>query len=245
MELYPAIDLKDGKCIRLKKGKLDKITHYNDNPLLQAKKFKDSGAKWIHMVDIDGAFMGKNQNHQTFIEIKKKVDCFIQVGGGIRNEKTAEYLIENNIDRIVLGTIAVNNPKLVKKMCKIFPKKIAIGLDSKKGYVTTEGWVKTKNRTVIELAKNYEDIGVTHLIFTDIEKDGVLDGVSFDQLNELLQSTTLKIIASGGVSSLDDIKKLRDIGIQNKNLDGVIVGKAIYENMIAVNKAIKILKERD
>ena len=129
-------------------------------------------------------------------------------------------------------------------MCKIFPNKIAIGLDSIKGYVTTEGWVKTKNHTVIELAKSYEDIGVTHLIFTDIEKDGVLDGVSFDQLNELLESTTLKIIASGGVSSLDDIKKLRDIGIQNKNLDGVIVGKAIYENMLAVNEAIKILEKR-
>ena len=145
----------------------------------------------------------------------------------------------------MLGTIAVNNPKLVKNMCKIFPNKIAIGLDSIKGYVTTDGWAKTKNHTVIELAKKYEDIGVTHLVFTDIEKDGVLEGVSFDQLNELLQSTTLKIIASGGVSSLDDIKKIREIGIHNKNLDGVIVGKAIYENMIAVNKAIKILKERD
>ena len=245
MELYPAIDLKDGRCIRLKKGKLDKITHYNNSPLLQAKKFKDEGAKWIHMVDIDGAFLGKNQNHETFIEIKKNVDCLIQVGGGIRNEKTAEYLIRNEIDRIVLGTIAVNNPTLVKNMCKIFPNKIAIGLDSKKGYVTTDGWAKTKNHTVIELAKKYEDIGVTHLIFTDIDKDGVLEGVSFDQLNELLQSTTLKIIASGGVSSLDDIKKIREIGIHNKNLDGVIVGKAIYENMIAVNKAIKILKERD
>ena len=245
MELYPAIHLKDGKCIRLKKGKLDKITHYNNSPLLQAKKFKDEGAKWIHMVDIDGAFLGKNQNHETFIEIKKNVDCLIQVGGGIRNEKTAEYLIRNEIDRIVLGTIAVNNPTLVKNMCKIFPNKIAIGLDSKKGYVTTDGWAKTKNHTVIELAKKYEDIGVTHLIFTDIDKDGVLEGVSFDQLNELLQSTTLKIIASGGVSSLDDIKKIREIGIHNKNLDGVIVGKAIYENMIAVNKAIKILKERD
>tara|TARA_B100000287_G_scaffold422216_1_gene463854 strand:+ start:3446 stop:4180 length:735 start_codon:yes stop_codon:yes gene_type:complete len=242
MNLYPAIDLKNGHCIRLKKGQLNKITYYNSNPVEQAKEFNNLGSKWIHMVDIDGAFKGKNLNHNTFIEVKKKTKCSIQVGGGIRNEKTVSYLIDNNIDRIVLGTIAVTKPSLVKKICKSFPNKIAVGLDSKKGYVATEGWSKTKNLSVLDLAKKYEDVGVSHIIFTDIEKDGILAGVSFEQLGQLLESTSLQIIASGGVSSLEDIKNLKKISKDYDNLDGVIVGRAIYEKIFTVDQAINILK---
>ncbi len=242
MNLYPAIDLKDGNCIRLTKGKLEKITFYNPNPLDQAKEFIRLGAKRIHMVDIDGAFKGENCNHEIFIKIKKKLKCYLQVGGGIRNEKTVAYLIDNNIDRIVLGTVAVTSPKLVEKLSAKFPGKIAIGLDAKKGFVTTEGWSKTKKITVTELAKKYEDIGVSHIIFTDIDKDGVLEGVSCDQLQDLLESTNINVIASGGVSSLEDIKKLKKISINNQNLVGVIVGKAIYENKIKVDQAVKFLK---
>ena len=242
MNLYPAIDLKDGKCIRLTKGKLEKITFYNSNPLDQAKKFTKLGAKWIHMVDIDGAFKGENCNHEIFIKIKKKIKCFIQVGGGIRNEKTVAYLIDNNIDRIVLGTVAVTNPKLVKKLSAKFPGKIAIGLDAKKGFVTTEGWSKTKKITVTELAKKYEDMGISHIVFTDIDKDGVLEGVSCDQLQDLLESTNINVIASGGVSSIEDIKKLKKISFYNQNLVGVIVGKAIYENKLKVDQAVNFLK---
>ncbi len=242
MNLYPAIDLKDGNCIRLTKGKLEKITFYNPNPLDQAKEFIKLGAKWVHMVDIDGAFKGENCNHEIFIKIKKKLKCYLQVGGGIRNEKTVAYLIDNNIDRIVLGTVAVTSPKLVKKLSAKFPGKIAIGLDAKKGFVTTEGWSKTKKITVTELAKKYEDIGISHIIFTDIDKDGVLEGVSCDQLQDLLESTNINVIASGGVSSLEDIKKLKKISINNQNLVGVIVGKAIYENKIKVDQAVNFLK---
>ena len=244
MNLYPAIDLKDGKCIRLKKGNLEKITFYNSNPLDQAKEFIKLGAKFIHMVDIDGAFKGENCNHEIFIEIKKRIKCFIQVGGGVRNERTIAYLFENNIDRIVLGTIAVTNPKLVKKMSAKFPGKIAIGLDAKKGFVTTEGWSQTKKITVTELAKKYEDMGISHIIFTDIDKDGVLEGVSCDQLQELLESTNINVIASGGVSSLEDIKRLKRMSIYNQNLVGVIVGKAIYENKLRVDQAVNFLNEK-
>ena len=244
MNLYPAIDLKDGKCIRLTKGKLEKITFYNPNPLDQAKQFIKLGAESIHMVDIDGAFKGENCNHEIFIETKKRIKCFIQVGGGIRNERTIAYLIDNNIDRIVLGTIAVTNPKLVKKMSAKFPGKIAIGLDAKKGFVTTEGWSQTKKITVTELAKKYEDMGINHIIFTDIDKDGVLEGVSCDQLQDLLESTNINVIASGGVSSLEDIKKLKKISIHNQNLVGVIVGKAIYENKIRVDQVVNFLNEK-
>ena len=242
MNLYPAIDLKDGKCIRLTKGKLERITFYNSNPLNQAKEFIKLGAKWIHMVDIDGAFKGESCNHEIFIKIKKKIKCFIQVGGGIRNEKTVAYLIDNNIDRIVLGTVAVTNPRLVKKLSAKFPGKIAIGLDAKKGFVTTEGWSKTKKITVTELAKKYEDMGISHIVFTDIDKDGVLEGVSCDQLQDLLESTNINVIASGGVSSIEDIKKLKKISFYNQNLVGVIVGKAIYENKLKVDQAVNFLK---
>ena len=244
MNLYPAIDLKDGKCIRLSKGKLEKITFYNSDPLDQAKEFAKLGANWIHMVDIDGAFKGKSCNHEIFIKIKKIIKCFVQVGGGIRNERTVAYLIDNNIDRIVLGTIAVTNPGLVKKLSIKFPGKIAIGLDAKRGFVATEGWSKTKKITVTELAKKYEDMGISHIIFTDIDKDGVLEGVSCDQLQDLLESTNINVIASGGVSSLEDIKKLKKISIHNKNLVGVIVGKAIYENRLHVDQAINFLSDK-
>ena len=245
MNLYPAIDLKDGKCIRLTKGKLEKITFYNSSPLGQAKEFITLGAKWIHMVDIDGAFKGENCNHEIFIKIKKETQCLIQVGGGIRNENTVAYLIDNNIDRIVLGTIAVTNPKLVKKISIKFPGKIAVGLDAKKGFVTTEGWSKTKKITVTELAKKYEDMGINHIIFTDIDKDGVLQGISYDQLQDLLESTNINVIASGGVSSLEDIKKLKKISAYNQNLVGVIVGKAIYENKLQVDQAVNFLNEKE
>ncbi len=243
MKLYPAIDLKDGKCIRLVQGKIDKITYYNPNPLNQAQEFEKLGADWIHMVDIDGAFKGTSLNHETFITIKKKTKCLIQVGGGIRNEKTVHYLLENNIDRIVLGTLAIDQPDLVKSLCKKYPDKIAIGLDSKNGFIRTEGWSKKSSLTLNETVKNYENYGVSRIIFTDIEKDGLLSGVSFKKLKDLLELTKIKIIASGGVSNLGDIKELKKLSLIYKNLDGIIVGRAIYEKKLEVNEALRILKD--
>ena len=242
MILYPAIDLKDGKCIRLKKGELKDITFYNPDPIDQAESFVSMGAKWIHMVDIDGAFKGKNKNHNIFIDIKKKFNCSLQVGGGIRTFENVYNLLSNSIDRVVLGTISLKERQLFEKICKAFPGKIAVGVDAKKGFVATEGWAKTSKVKVLDLIKQYEDSGVSTIIFTDIDKDGVLEGVSFDQLQSILSQTSIKVIASGGVSGIEDLKKLKKLSETNKNLDGVIVGRAIYEKRVDVKKAIEILR---
>ena len=240
MNFYPAIDIKDGKFIRLKQGRLDEVTVYGNNPVEIAKKFSEDGAKWIHVVDIDGAFKGKSINQKVILDIKKKSKTKIQIGGGIRTQESASFYLNNGIDRVVLGTIALENPKIIEQLCKNYPGRIAVGIDAKKGMVATEGWSKTSTIKVGKLSKLYENIGVSCVIFTDIEKDGLMEGVSVNQLKNLLKNTKLNVIASGGVSSLDDLKKLRSL--EKKNLIGVISGKAIYENKFSVNEAIEILE---
>ena len=240
MNFYPAIDIKDGKFIRLKQGRLDEVTVYGDNPVEIAKKFSEAGAKWIHVVDIDGAFRGKSINQKVILDIKKNSKTKIQVGGGIRTQESASFYLNNGIDRVVLGTIALENPKIIEQLCESYPGRIAVGIDAKKGMVATEGWSKTSSIEVVRLSKLYENIGVSCVIFTDIEKDGLMEGVSLNQLKNLLENTKLNVIASGGVSSLDDLKKLKSL--EKKNLIGVISGKAIYENKFSVNKAVEILE---
>ena len=240
MNFYPAIDIKDGKFIRLKQGRLDEVTVYGDNPVEIAKKFSEAGAKWIHVVDIDGAFKGKSINQKVILDIKKNSKTKIQVGGGIRTQESASFYLNNGIDRVVLGTIALENPKIIEQLCENYPGRIAVGIDAKKGMVATEGWSKTSTIEVGKLSKLYENIGVSCVIFTDIEKDGLMEGVSLNQLKNLLKNTKLNVIASGGVSSLDDLKKLKSL--KKENLIGVISGKAIYENKFSVNKAVEILE---
>ena len=240
MNFYPAIDIKDGKFIRLMQGRLDEITVYGDNPVKIAKEFSEAGAKWIHVVDIDGAFKGKSINQKVILDIKKNSKTKIQVGGGIRTQESAEFYLNNGIDRVVLCTIALENPKVIEQLCENYPGRIAVGIDAKKGMVAKEGWSKTSNVDVGKLSKLYENIGVSCIIFTDIEKDGLMEGVSVNQLKNLLKSTKLNVIASGGVSCLNDLKKLRSL--EKKNLIGVISGKAIYENKFSVNEAVKILE---
>ena len=240
MNFYPAIDIKDGKFIRLKQGRLDEVTVYGDNPVEIAKKFSEAGAKWIHVVDIDGAFKGKSINQKVILDIKRNSKTKIQVGGGIRTQESASFYLNNGIDRVVLGTIALENPKIIEQLCESYPGRIAVGIDAKKGMVATEGWSKTSSIEVVRLSKLYENIGVSCVIFTDIEKDGLMEGVSLNQLKNLLKNTKLNVIASGGVSSLDDLKKLKSL--EKKNLIGVISGKAIYENKFSVNKAVEILE---
>lgn len=240
MNFYPAIDIKDGKFIRLKQGRLDEVTVYGNNPVEIAKKFSEAGAKWIHVVDIDGAFKGKSINQKVILDIKKNSKTKIQVGGGIRTQESASFYLNNGIDRVVLGTIALENPKIIEQLCENYPGRIAVGIDAKKGMVATEGWSKTSTIEVGKLSKLYENIGVSCVIFTDIEKDGLMEGVSLNQLKNLLKNTKLNVIASGGVSSLDDLKKLKSL--EKENLIGVISGKAIYENKFSVNKAVKILE---
>ena len=240
MNFYPAIDIKDGKFIRLKQGRLDEVTVYGDNPVEIAKKFSEAGAKWIHVVDIDGAFRGESVNQKVILDIKKNSKTKIQVGGGIRTQESASFYLNNGIDRVVLGTIALENPKIIEQLCESYPGRIAVGIDAKKGMVATEGWSKTSTIEVGKLSKLYENIGVSCVIFTDIEKDGLMEGVSLNQLKNLLKNTKLNVIASGGVSSLNDLKKLKSL--DKKNLIGVISGKAIYENKFSVNKAVEILE---
>ena len=239
MIFFPAIDIKDGKCIRLKKGLLKNIKFYNEDPVDQALKFRKMGCEWIHVVDIDGAFLGSPQNHQVIFDIKKQSGCKVQVGGGIRTQKTIENFISEGIDRVILGTIAMKNPDFVKSVCKQFPGKIAVSIDSKGEKVATEGWSKTSKMSTIKLIQLYKNAGVVSVIFTDIEKDGLLEGMNFKQIKKLLDSTKLNIIASGGVSSLSDLEKLKKL--KNKNLEGVISGKAIYEGKFLVKDALKVL----
>ena len=242
MDFYPAIDIKEGKIIRLKKGLLEFVKIYGTDPLLKAREFVNFGAKWIHIVDIDGAFQGKTRNMEKIVEIKQKVNCKIQVGGGIRDIKTIENYLGSGIDRIVLGTIAIENPDFVKEICRRFPNKIAVGLDTKKGFVATQGWAKKTKVHFKEVIDFYESSKVSALVFTDIDKDGLMEGANYKQLNKLLSLTKLKIIASGGISSLDDLKIIKKM--EKPNLIGVISGKAIYEKKINVSDAIRILGDK-
>ncbi len=240
MHFYPAIDIKNGQFIRLKRGRLDRLTVYGDDPVKQAKKFCEAGAKWIHIVDIDGAFNGVSKNMDVILRIRNSVKSKIQVGGGIRQLKTIQKLLDHNIDRIVLGTIALTDPPFVKKVCEKFPGRIAIGLDTKNEFVATEGWKKESKINFENFLKLYENTKVSSIIFTDIEKDGLMEGANFAQLKKLLSLTKLNIIVSGGVAGLKDLTKLKKI--KNKNLIGVISGKAIYEKKFSVTEAIKILE---
>ncbi len=239
MIFFPAIDIKEGKCIRLKKGLLKNIKTYNNDPIDQAKKFEQMGCTWIHLVDIDGAFSGSPMNHEIIFRIKKQTQCKIQVGGGIRNVDTIQKFLGNEVDRVILGTIAAKDPNFVKQVCKLFPDRIVVGIDTKNEKVAIEGWSKTSEKTVHESAKLYEEIGVKTVVFTDINKDGLLQGLNFNQIKKLLKSTNMNIIASGGVSSLDDLRKLKNLNFSN--LEGVIAGKAIYEKKFLVKEALKIL----
>ena len=240
MHFYPAIDIKNGQFIRLKQGQLDKLTIYGDDPVAQAIKFCEEGAKWIHIVDIDGAFKGVSKNMDIILKIKNNVKSKIQVGGGIRELRTIKKLLDNNIDRVVLGTVALTDPPFVKKMCEKFPGKIAVGLDTKNELVATEGWAKESKMDFENFLKLYENTEVSNIIFTDIEKDGLMEGANFEQLKKILNLTKLNIIASGGVANLRDLARLKKI--KSKNLKGVISGKAIYEKKFSVKEAIEILE---
>ena len=237
-DLYPAIDIKHGRCVRLLHGKTEKETIYNTNPLNQVEHFIKMGCKWVHIVDIDGAFAGKPINEKCVYQIKSSSKCNIQVGGGIRSIKAIENYIDNSVDRIILGTIALQNPGFVIEVCKKFPNKIAVGIDSKNDLVATNGWVKNSKIKTEELVKKFEDVGVSVIIITDINKDGLLQGMNFELIKKITSRTSSKIIASGGVSNLEDLRKLKRI--KNENLEGVISGKAMYEDKFSIKEALKV-----
>ncbi len=234
MIIYPAIDLKDGKCVRLYKGDMNQATIFNDSPASQAKLFEEQGFKFLHIVDLDGAIAGNSANEKSVKEILKNIKIPAQLGGGIRTIENIEKWIELGINRVILGTVALQNPELVKQAAKKFPGKIVVGIDAKNGFVATHGWVESSNVSVIQLAKKFEDAGVAAIVYTDINRDGTGEGVDFEGTKKLAESISIPVIASGGVGSNEDIRKISTLGI-----NGVIVGRALYDKKIDIKEFVK------
>ncbi|ESU34046.1 1-(5-phosphoribosyl)-5-[(5-phosphoribosylamino)methylideneamino] imidazole-4-carboxamide isomerase [Bacillus sp. 17376] len=235
--IYPAIDMRGGKCVRLLQGDYDKETVYGDSPLEMAKKFADEGADWIHMVDLDGARDGMRVNDQFVIQAAKDLGVNIQIGGGIRSESDITYYLENGVTRVIIGSIAVSNPEFAEEMVRKYGSKIAIGLDAKNGFVATHGWLNTSEVSAVKLGKRFADAGAETFIFTDIATDGTLAGPNVEATRQLALETGKSVIASGGVSSLDDLAALRKLN--DDGVSGAIVGKAIYEGRFSVKTALE------
>jgi phosphoribosylformimino-5-aminoimidazole carboxamide ribotide isomerase len=239
MYLYPAIDLKGGQCVRLLRGDMGASTVFSDDPGAQASAFVGAGCERLHVVDLNGAFEGRPVNADAVRDILEAVAVPVQLGGGIRSHETIDHWIEAGIARVILGTIALKDPGLVIAACARHPGKIAVGIDARGGCVAVEGWTDVSEVKVLELAKRYEDTGVAAIIYTDIDRDGAMQGPNLEATKVLADAVSIPVIASGGVSSMDDLSALCG-GIPN--LDGVISGRAVYDGLIEVGEAIRLLK---
>jgi phosphoribosylformimino-5-aminoimidazole carboxamide ribotide isomerase len=235
--VYPAIDMRGGKCVRLVQGDYDKETVYGDSPFDMASLFSNQGASWIHMVDLDGAKVGKRVNDEYVLRVAKELPSKVQIGGGIRMAEDVAYYLENGVDRVILGSAAINNPEFVKEMLRTYGAKIAIGLDAKDGFVATEGWLETSSVKATDLALELVQHGAETFIFTDIATDGMLSGPNVEAVAELARLTGKNVIASGGVSSLADLQTLKEFS--SAGVGGAIVGKALYTNQFTVAEAIQ------
>jgi phosphoribosylformimino-5-aminoimidazole carboxamide ribotide isomerase len=240
---FPAIDIKDGKCVRLIQGDLNQVTVFNNSPASQAVTFSESGANWIHVVDLNGAFEGRPINTKPVEEIISATSCMVQLGGGIRTLGAIEHWLASGIDRVVLGTVALKDPKLVADACRLFPGKIAVGIDAKDGYVAVEGWANISDISAIELGKRYEGAGVSVIIHTDIRRDGVLVGPNYEGSLLLGQSINIPVIISGGVSSIGDLTLIKELCKDSEFIEGVISGRAIYDGLIDVARAVTLFSE--
>ncbi|WP_270583599.1 1-(5-phosphoribosyl)-5-[(5-phosphoribosylamino)methylideneamino]imidazole-4-carboxamide isomerase [Bacillus smithii] len=238
--IYPAIDMRGGKCVRLLQGDYDKETVYGDSPFEMAKKFVDQGAAWIHMVDLDGAKDGMRINDRYVLEAAQKLPAKVQVGGGIRSEQDVIHYLENGVDRVIIGSMAVSNPDLVLELVRTYGSKIAVGLDAKDGYVAVHGWLETSQIKAVELGKRLAEGGVETFIFTDIATDGMLSGPNIEAAVELAKATGKQVIASGGVRSLSDLQALK--AYENEGVSGAIVGKAIYTGQFSLQEALEEVK---
>jgi phosphoribosylformimino-5-aminoimidazole carboxamide ribotide isomerase len=237
---FPAIDLKDGKCVRLFKGDMNQVTIFNNNPSSQALEFEKMGFEFLHLVDLDGAIKGRSVNKSSIQEILKTVKIPTQLGGGIRTLQDIEEALALGVTRVILGTIALTNPKLVIEACKKFPGKIVIGIDAKNGLVATQGWVEDSKISAIELGKRLEYCGASAIIYTDISRDGTLAGFDFEGTKQLAQNLLIPIIASGGVASDDDVARVRQL--KKDGVVGAIVGRALYEKKISLEKLVHVNK---
>lgn len=236
MLVIPAIDLKDGKCVRLIQGRKEDVTVYSDDPQATALKWESMGARLIHIVDLDGAFTGSQRNLESILTIRKAVKAELEVGGGIRDLKTIKHLISIGIDRVILGTSLIENPQLLKEASSAYPGKVLVGLDARDGMVAVKGWVESTPERAVGFAVRMASLGAGGIIYTDISRDGMLTGPNIDATREIVKSVSIPVIASGGVSSLNDIRKLMEV----KGLWGVITGKAIYTGRIDLKAAIKL-----
>lgn len=240
MYLLPAIDLKNGSCVRLRQGDMAQATVFDVSPAESARRFAEQGCEWIHIVDLDGAFAGHPVNAAAVEGILAAVDVRIELGGGIRSLETVKMWLDKGVSRVILGTIALRNPDFVKRACDLYPGRIAVGIDAKDGMVAVEGWAETSRISDVELAEKFEAAGVEVLIYTDISRDGVLQGPNLAATTRLSERISTPVIVSGGVSTLDDLRACR--AEAHKNLAGVIVGRAIYDGRFTVAEALSVLK---
>lgn len=238
MIIYPAIDIKEGQCVRLKQGKMDEVTKFSDDPVGKAQEFERAGFSWLHIVDLDGAVKGRMINQEKIIQVIKAVGLKVQIGGGIRSMESIEKYIDAGAERVVLGTAAIKNFSLLEEACKRFPGRIAVAIDARSNKVAIDGWVNESDVYVLDLINKLQEVGVSAIIYTDITKDGLLSG--FDELGsaEIAKSFSIPLIISGGVSSLEDLHKVK--GLEKYSVNGVIVGRAFYDKRISYSDALAI-----
>ncbi len=239
MILFPAIDLKGGKCVRLLRGDMDAATTFNENPADQARKFEAAGCRWIHVVDLDGAFAGAPVNAPAVRAILGAVKVPVQLGGGIRDAAGIAAWLDAGINRVILGTVALRNPDLVKQACRDWPGRIVVGIDARGGRVAVEGWAETSDVLAVDLAKKFADAGVAAIVYTDIERDGAMGGPNVEATAALAKASGIPVIASGGVSSLDDLRALK--AHAGDGIVGVISGRALYDGRIDLGQAVRLL----
>ena len=235
MKIFPAIDIKDKKCVRLVKGDFDNKTEYKNSPVDQANRYKDHGFKNLHIIDLDGALTGETVNIDIVQEIVKKSNLKVEIGGGIRNSKSIQKYLDAGVDKVILGSAAIKDENFLKETCEKFPGKIALGLDAKDGKLSVSGWKESSNKSTLEFLKEVNDYGMSRLIFTDINRDGTKDSPNFDETSKVASISNCPVIISGGVSSINDVKKARKM----KNIEGIIVGKAIYDGDIKLEELAK------
>ena len=237
MKIFPAIDIKDKKCVRLIKGDFENKTEYEMSPVEQARKYKDHGFKNLHVVDLDGALTGETVNLDIIQDIVDKFDLKVEVGGGIRNPDSIQKYIDAGVEKVILGSAAIKDKNFLKKSCEKFVDKIALGLDAKDGYLSVSGWRENSNQLALDYLKEVNDYGVSRLIYTDINRDGMKQSPNFEETSKIAEVSNCPVIISGGVSSIDDIKKAKELN--NKNIEGIIVGKAIYDGDIKLDELAK------
>ena len=241
MNIYPAIDLKDGKCVRLLKGRMEDATEFNPDPANQAVRFREAGFDRLHLVDLNGAFDGRSTNEAAVQAVLDATDAPIQLGGGIRDRAAIDNWLERGITRVILGTMALREPETVKAACRDHPDRIVVGIDARGGKVAVEGWAEQSEMNALDLARAFEDAGVAAIVFTDIDRDGALQGVNAEATAELARAIRIPVIASGGVAGIEDVRRLKTL--EDAGIEGVIIGRALYDGRVDPTEALTIARD--